>query len=204
MNTLKIQPRNIERKPHVLRENGIIPGMLYGPNIQNNAVKASSNELYKALQRPGEVYEVMSKNGPVLVKFEEIQTHPVTREFIHFSLVQMPKGVENEVDIPVNIKGTPIGVKKGGVLMVLKDELTVNGVPRSIPKEVVANVSDLDIGDKLTVEDLEIGNKVETPENDDEVIAVCKTPIKEVFVETYDPLNDEGQSMPTPSEPLAL
>lgn len=126
----------------------------------------------------------MSKNGPIFVKFGEIQRDPVTHDFIHFSLVQMPQGVENEVNIPVNLTGTPVGVKKGGVLVVMKDEITVNGKPRSIPERIVANVSGLDIGDKLTVDNLNIPNRVDAMEDESEVVAICRPPVKEVTILT--------------------
>jgi large subunit ribosomal protein L25 len=76
----------------------------------------------------------------------------------------------------------PIGVKKGGTLVMIKDEVTVNGKPRAIPKKLEANISNMEIGDKLTVDDLMIPKKVDSLDDESEVVAICKPPVKEISV----------------------
>ena len=117
-----------------------------------------------------------------MVKFAEVQNDPVTNEIIHFSLVQMPKGVTNEVEIPVNFEGTPVGVRKGGVFVVMKDEVTVSGKPTSVPSMITTNVNNIDIGDKVTLNDLNLPEKVEVEEEGDELLAICKPPAKEIEI----------------------
>lgn len=183
MNKLKIEQRNTDKKIRLMRESGIIPGTMYGPNIDNTPIKVSETELKRALQKPGEVYQVKSKNRSVLVKFGEVQTHPVTNDFLHFSIVEMPRGEKSDIELPVDLKGTPIGVKKGGTLVVLKDEVTVSGMPKLMPEKLEANISQLDIGDKITVDNLKMPKKLETIDDDSEVIAVCQPPTKEIEVQ---------------------
>ena len=204
MNKLDISRRNTEKEVHILREKGLVPGTICGPSIVNKSIKVSASDLENALEKPGEIYQVQTKNGLVMVKFDEIVRHPVTREFMSFSLRQMPKGIENEIEIPLNLKGMPIGVKKGGVLVILKDEITVNGKPKEIPNEVVANISKMDIGDMLTVKDLNIPGDVGSSESDKELIAICKSAKTEVFLETYDPYECEDPELHALEEALPL
>lgn len=162
MNNLKINNRKSGMSTRDLRDAGHIPGVVFGPTIDSMMVKVHHQDLRKAFDKKGEVYQITTKSRvPVFVKFDEVQKDPVTGEFIHFSLLEMPKGITNEVDIPVNFDGTPEGVKKGGVLLVLKNEIPVQGKPRSMPTEIKVEVNDMEIGDKLTVDDLDIPNKVE-------------------------------------------
>lgn len=179
MNNFKIQERELTKKTQVLRKGGMVPGILYGPSIESKVIKASYTDLVKALDSSGEIYQVESDKGPIMAKFGEIQEDPVTHKYLHFSLVEMPKGVENEVNVPIKLKGTPVGVKKGGILVILKDEVTVSGTPRSIPETLNANVLNMDIGDKLTIGDLSLPNRVDSTEDMSEVIAICKPPVKE-------------------------
>lgn len=180
MNKLNIIDRNLDTKSHMLRSKGMIPGVMYGPNISNKPIKTSLNEIKRATQNSGEIYKVSSRSGDILVKFGEIQKDPVSKEVLHFSLVEMPKGIKNELDLPVEFQGTPTGVKKGGVFIVLKDEITVNGKPKMMPESLEANVSKMEIGDKLLVKDINIPNKIESMEDDSLVVAICKPPVKEV------------------------
>lgn len=204
MNKLDISKRSSEKEQHILREQGLVPGSISGPKIVNKSIKVSVSDLENALEKPGEIYQVMTKNGPVMAKFDKIEKHPITREFMSFSLTQMPKGIENEIEIPLTLKGMPLGVRKGGVLVILKDEITLNGKPREIPNEVVANVSKMDIGDMLTVKDLNIPGNVDTAESDKELIAICKSPKAEVFLETYDPYECEDPELHVSEEALPL
>lgn len=202
MNKLKIEDRKEGMKLHKMRTGGFIPGTMYGPTIKNKTIKASFNELNRATKKTGEVYQIQTKNGPVFVKFGEIQQDPVSQDFIHFSLVEMPRGVKNEIEVPIALEGTPKGVTKGGVLVVMKDELTINGAPRSIPEEIKVNVSKLDIGDKLTIDDLNIPKKVESMEDESQIVAVCKAPAKVVETEVEETvvgLNEMTEEKPRAS-----
>ncbi len=177
MYTLNIEKRNLRSKPQELRNHGLIPGILYGPTVKSSAVKASVQELRKAVNKAGEVYEVHSENGPIMVKFDEVQRDAVNQELIHFSLVQMPKGVENHICVPIEILGTPKGAKQGGTLVLMKDEIMLKGTPSTIPDAVTADISKLEIGDKLTLGELKLPKGIEAMEDADEVVAICKPPV---------------------------
>ena len=203
MNTLNIDKRDLSRKPRVLREHGIVPGTLFGPEINSEPIELSLKELKKMNQKSGEIYQVNSKNGSILVKFDEIQKDPVSKEFIHFSLMQLPKGVENELDIPLEFTGKPKGLKKGGVLVILREELSLIGKPKSFPKSIKVNVSSLDIGDKLTLGMIDLPKKLDIELDTDEVIAVCRPPAKETDLESESETEPELISDQKVTTPLA-
>jgi large subunit ribosomal protein L25 len=179
MNVLKIKKRNLENKVKDLRDSGFVPGAIFGSTLDSQAIKLTSKELHHARIHEGEIYKVRYKNKVHFAKFGEIQVDPITQDFIHFTLVELPKTEQRDVDIPLKLTGTPVGVKKGGTLLVIKDELTVNGKPRFIPSQIEANISMLDIGEKLEVGDLDLPGKIETKEEENKVLAVCSPPIKE-------------------------
>lgn len=181
MNKLKIKLRDLSTKNHKLRSKGEIPGSIYGPMVKNTPVKLSRRELEKAHRQSGEIHQVMSQSGPMMVKFDEIQLDPLTNDYIHFSLVQLPPGLETDIAIPVEFKGTPVGVRKGGVFVVLKDEVMVNATPKELPEELPVSVKDLDIGDKITIKDLEEPRDIDLVEKADEVVAICQPPAKELI-----------------------
>ena len=191
MSKINIQHRDLSKKTEVMRKEGMIPGVIFGPTIENEPIELSSYALEKIMEQGGEIYKVPSKKGDIFVKFDEIQRHPLTRDFIHFSLVQLPKGVENEITIPINLSGEPIGVKNGGVLVVMKDEVTVRGMPRDIPKEIKGSIEALDIGDKITLADLKISKDIEFVAEDHEVVATCTPPTK--AEEEEESVGDEAQ-----------
>lgn len=179
MDNLAIKQRNLSLKPRILREKGIVPGALYGPGVQTTPIEAQAIDVWKAQRRAGEIYKVKTAKGKeVMVKFEEIQKDPLTRELIHFTLLQLPEGQENDVTVPINLVGTPEGVKEGGVLVALQEEVLIYGKPKLIPQELEVDVSNLSIGDKVTLNELNIPKKValSEKEQEDNVIAICQPP----------------------------
>jgi len=134
--------------------------------------------LLQAIKSEETVYEVPMKNDrTILVKMGEVQREPINGRIIHFSLVQMPKGQLSQIDLPIRLKGIPIGTKKGGNLIVLRPELKVKGTPKSLPNFLEAHVKPLDIGDCLQVKDLKIKRGLEILEDPEEVIAICQAPV---------------------------
>ncbi|RZF21537.1 50S ribosomal protein L25 [Halobacteriovorax vibrionivorans] len=180
---LKIEDRDLHTKTHELRDMGLIPGTMYGPNVENTPVRASELDLKKAISKTGEVYEVKSKKRTIFVKFEEIQRDPVSKELVHFSLVELPKGETNEVEVPIVAMGEPAGRKKGGVLVLMHDNITLSGTPKDMPAKVEIDVSGLDIAENLTVADMKLPKKVEAMMDMEEVIAICRPPAKEESTE---------------------
>ncbi|MDA8793973.1 50S ribosomal protein L25 [Bacteriovoracaceae bacterium] len=181
MKTLNIKQRNLESKPHNLRNQELIPGVVYGPSVKNMSIYGTNLDMERALFDKGEVFKIPLNGKKVMVKFNEVQRDPVTRGLIHFSLMQLREGVECTVEVPVNFKGTPNGVKKGGVFVVLKEEIEIAGKPKKIPKMINANISKMDIGEKLTVKDLRTPPSIQTAEDDHNVVAICKPPTKQIL-----------------------
>lgn len=179
MNKLNIMPRKLIEKNTRLREKNYVPGVLIGEQRENEFVKMRKTDLDQALSRDGEVYTVQRGDKEIFVKVSEVQRDPVHHKPIHFSLEKMTKGETSEVEIPISFRGEPEGVKSGGVFVILKDTIRVAGKPRKIPKQIEVDSSKLEVGDKLTINDLANKKDIEINENNLEVIAICKPPIVE-------------------------
>lgn len=176
MNELNIGMRDTDKKVSMILSRGKVPGVAYGPSMDSIPIKIKKNELMKALKNKGEVYEVDFHGNTFMAKVDEIQTHPVSHEPLHFSLVQLEKNKGADVEIPIEFKGTPLGVKKGGVLLVVNEQIPVNGKPKQIPNKIIADVSNLEIGDKITIKDLKVPKNIEVSKKEGLTIATCNPP----------------------------
>lgn len=179
MNQLKIKNRELIYRAGNLRKKGLVPGVLFGPNIKTRPIMTRDSDLRRALEERGEVYIAPLKGQEFLVKIGEVQREPITKKIIHFSLVEMPRGEVSHISVPLELSGVPVGIKKGGNLVILRPELTVKGQPKNFPKVIKGSVKDLRIGDNLTVRDLALPQDVEVIEDLDEVVAICQAPVKE-------------------------
>ncbi|MBC9796759.1 50S ribosomal protein L25/general stress protein Ctc [Sinomicrobium weinanense] len=150
-----------------LRNAGKVPCVLYGGD---KPLHFSADELaFSKLVYTPDVHTVVIdlENGEKFnATLQDIQFHPVTDEILHIDFYQLYDDREVTLEIPVKIEGSAPGVIKGGVLRLTKRKLKVKALPANLPDYIVANVSGLEIGNKLYVTAL--GNedyKIVHPDN---------------------------------------
>ena len=174
--TLNFQDRDLGTKTSKIRNEGNVPGALYGPDVESTPIQMTVKEFNTALMHEGEIYQIQNKKGKMYVKFDEIQRDPVSRKFVHFSLVQLPMTGESSIEIRVDLTGNAKGVKAGGTLLLLKDHIELHGKITDLPSKLEFDVTEMVIGGKLTVGDLNLPANCKTDLEDDEVIAVLRPP----------------------------
>lgn len=138
------------------RKEGMIPGVFYSKNntpIHINVVDRTINPLVFtakthliSLELEGhEEYECIIK---------DVQFDPVTDRVIHFDLLGLTKGEKIILEIPVQLIGTPVGVKEGGVIQHVMHKIEVECLPRNIPEHISIDVTELKLGDSIHIGDL--------------------------------------------------
>jgi large subunit ribosomal protein L25 len=150
-----------------LRNAGKVPCVLYGGD---KALHFSADEIAfnKLLYTPN-VYTatIEFENGDKYESIvQDIQFHPVTDKILHIDFYQLFKDKEITMDIPVKLEGTAPGIVNGGNLRFPYRKLKIKALPDNLPDFMLADVSKLDIGDKLYVTELKEGDyTILHPEN---------------------------------------
>src|SRR5437868_2662565 len=134
-----------------VRRDGAVPGVLYGGDQDPVNISVRANEFRKALHS-GKLlgHKVTLKYGketqPVIAK--AIQFHPVTDEPVHFDLYRVSEHQLIKISVPVHFKNQEAspGLKRGGALNVALHEVEIMVTADSIPEELVADLTGLDIG----------------------------------------------------------
>ena len=150
----------------VLRREGRIPAVLYGPNTEPLLIHISSYELDMITKKGNlgrNILNVVIDDEKTTRKamVKEFQTHPVSHAFLHLDLYEVAMDRKIRVNVPVTVTGKAKGVEMGGMLQIIRRELEVLCLPDAIPNEITIDISDLDIGDVVHVEDIEIAGDVE-------------------------------------------
>lgn len=177
MDTLTLQERNPKDSTKKMRQNGIVPGVIFGKKMESASVSIDNAQLVKALSQSGELYEIKTPSHSLQAKIDEIQKDPVTGQILHFSLMNLPKGESNKIELPISFTGEPAGAKEGGIFQTLIDVIIIEALPKDFPKELVCDVSHLNAGDNVTVADLKYDRKkITIHEEDEKVLAICIAP----------------------------
>ena len=141
-----------------LRARGKLPGVFYGPGVPPTPLTLSPKELEKALrgERGRNVVFKLSLDGKdELAMVREVTTDPVSQELLHVDLYRVFEDKELEVNIPFHTYGRAAGVVQGGVLNVTRRHLPVRTTPGKIPVSVDVDVTDMNLRDSITVQDVE-------------------------------------------------
>ena len=191
---LEVEKRTKANKKDLkeLRKSGKIPGIYYSydskeslpffieQSVINNALKSDANIF---------AINVGGKDRTVL--FKSVQYHPVTEQMTHIDLYGVNMNKPVIVKVPINLIGTPIGVKEeGGILNQVSQEIEVKCLPGDIPNELDINIDELSIGDTIIAESVKLDDSLELISSADMLIVSVTVPMKEVTTESDEELED--------------
>ena len=139
-----------------LRRSGYVPGTLYGVEKECVALSINKKELEKLLSETHSVINVKIDGNEQKSVFKEIQFHPVKGDVIHVDLQRIKAGQEISVSVPLKFVGEAPGVKMGGLFQTIKSDLDISTLPKYLPNEIEIDISSLEIGDSIHVDDLNL------------------------------------------------
>lgn len=143
-----------------LRQEGKIPGVLYGQGMEPIALAVERRDLRLALSGSAGANTVLELHVdgrvyPAIVK--ELQRHPVRRTVSHVDFLQVNLNEEITVTVPFRIVGEAKDViSEGGLVDPAVNEIEVTTTPRSIPDELTVDVSGMQMGDVIRLADIEL------------------------------------------------
>jgi large subunit ribosomal protein L25 len=180
-----------------LREKGMVPAVVYGKNVGSIAIAVSAAEMRKILNEAGSnalISMKIDENGKtnkykVLVK--AIQRDPLRRNLVHIDYHQVSMKDKVHANVPVLLEGTPRGLIAGGVLTPLMRRVEVECLADRIPESITVDISGLEIGDVLTVADLELPDGVKIL--DDLEVPVVTVVAERQEVEEVTPVEEESE-----------
>jgi large subunit ribosomal protein L25 len=177
-----------------LRNAGKVPCVLYGGE---QALHFSADELsFKKLVYTPNVYtatielESGEKFNAIL---QDIQFHPVSDKILHIDFYQLFSDKEVTMDIPVKLVGSAPGVIAGGSLRFPNRTLKVKGLPDNLPDFISADISKLNIGDRVLISDVD-ANKCTLLHSDSMVVTQVRRARAVVEVEVEEEEGEEGEA----------
>jgi len=110
------------------------------------------------------ILNLVIQNGKKVTKaamVKELQTHPVSGNFIHIDFYEIDMKRQINVMVPIITNGQSVGVENGGMLNIVRREIELLCLPGDIPEAIEIDITDLDIGDSIHIEDIPLGENVE-------------------------------------------
>lgn len=170
------------RKTRVLRKQGSIPAVLYGPALSSRSLSVGEKEFEKVYHEAGfsSLVNLETEGNILPVLIHEVQRDPVSSKVIHIDFYQPPLDKKIEIIVPIVFEGDAPAVKDfGGTLLKNIQEVRVLALPQNLPHELRVEVSGLTtLEDKILVKDLPKGEGVEILARLEDIVAQVVPPEK--------------------------
>jgi len=150
-----------------LRRDGYLIANIYGKGLENINAAFKENEYIRTVRNKDTLAFPVSIDGKEMqVVVQAYESHPVTGRLLHVDLMVAQPGVVTHYMIPVEAVGDSIGVKNRGLVNISKRRLRVKAKIEDLPKAIVIDVTDMDIGDAKLIRDIELPENVQFTDAD--------------------------------------
>lgn len=176
----EVRPRSLRNK---LRHEGKVPAIINGYQVESTPVAVSVAELEKILRDHGAntviTMDVDGKKVNTLIK--ETQADTFTRTLTHVEFLSVNMSEETEVEAEILLVGESVGAKSGGVVAQNLYSVVVSATPDKLPERIEVDITDLAIGDALTVADLpKVDDYTIVTDGEEQIVAIMEPQAEEV------------------------
>ena len=176
------QPRESlgSRKVKRLRDQGLVPGVVYGHKEAVIPVTLPKKELTTHIDRGARVFDLTLDGKAQKVLAKDVQYDHLGLEILHIDFARVSLDERVEVTVPLELKGTPKGEAEGGVLQQIVATLEIECLVTDIPDRVIHNVSEMAIDDVVHIKDLALPPGAKALQDEDLIVAMVKVIEEEV------------------------
>ncbi|MCF7906936.1 50S ribosomal protein L25 [Patescibacteria group bacterium] len=182
---LKAQSREIMgKKTKRLREDNIVPGVIYGHGIESLPIQVSASDFKKVLEEAGESTLVDLKiegQSEKKVLIHDLQYHPLTGNIEHIDFYQIKEGEKIVVEVELEFVGESPAVKEeGGILIHELDKIEIECLLRDLIRNIEVDLSQLEnINDVIRVQDLNLPSTIKSLSEPEASVVAVKAPQEE-------------------------
>lgn len=163
------------------RKEGRVPAVIYGAKKPSTMISLDPQDLRQQLRGGGffsHVFEIETGGAKEKVLARDIQLHPVTDRPLHVDFMRLTAGAKVHVMVPVEFENelASPGLKRGGVLNIVRHEIDMVCSPESIPEKLVVDLTGLEIGDSLHISAVGLPDGVTPAAEHDFTVATVVAP----------------------------
>lgn len=181
--TARIREQKGKEVAKKLRNNNQIPAVFYGPGLDPLMLTVEDSDLRKLIKKVGGEniilgLQIESDKGSSskTVMLKELQSDSVKDTYLHADFYEISMDKELTIDVPIRLINTPVGVKNGGVLQHVRREISISCLPDKVMESIEVDVSELDIGESVHIEDIELPEGVRSDQEGRLTVATVVAP----------------------------
>ncbi|MEI2666381.1 50S ribosomal protein L25/general stress protein Ctc [Rossellomorea sp. LJF3] len=184
-----------------LRHEGNIPGVVYGYKADNTPIMVDAITFIKTIREVGRngIISLNVDGNKQNVILSDYQQDHLKDAVTHVDFLAVNMSEEIDADVRIELVGEAAGVKDGGVMQQPLHEVSVTAKPKDIPESIEVDVTELQVGETVTISDIRDKYSVTLNEEDDRTIASILAPRQEEEIDSGEeqeagtPENEEGR-----------
>lgn len=184
-----------------LRQKNEIPAIVYGAKKDPVMLSIDTVEFVKIIRLHGSMglffnLKIDGDSGKKKsVMLKDMQMDTFSLNYLHLDLHEIDMDETVTISVSVETIGESIGVKEGGLLQIIRRELDVVCKPTDAPETIQIDITNLDVGDAVHVEDIDMGENIEIPhEVNFTIITIVAPSVEEEEIEEEDDIPEEGEA----------
>ena len=194
--SIKAQKRT-DKNVDEVRAEGLVPGVVYGPDRETTSISVNSLELQKLYNEAGESTLIdfsVDSEEPVKVLIQDLQFEPVKGNIIHVDFRQIQMGVEMEATVELEFVGMAPAVKEmGGTLSTNKDSVDIKCLPKDLVSSIQVDLSSLKtFEDGIHVKDLPLPQGITCVDDGELLVAKVLAPLSEEELKAMEEGDNKG------------
>lgn len=171
-----------------LRRVGLMPATIYGDKKDPISVIVNAKEITRILRSEtghNTIFKLQtSGHDATTVRIKDWQIHPISGKLMHADFYRISLTEKQNVNVPVELVGEAAGTKiGGGILEHNLRELSVECLATDIPEHIAVDVSNLQLGEHISVRDISVPEGLRVLNNPDQVVASVLAPREETVSE---------------------
>ncbi|MBW3666375.1 MAG: 50S ribosomal protein L25 [Actinobacteria bacterium] len=172
------------RESRRIRREGLVPAVVYGPEVEPVPVAVDAHDLHTALHTEAGANAIITleiEDGDTMTTMARaIEKHPYRNEYRHVDFVTVDLTRKVVAEVAIHFEGTPAGVEEGGVFSPARTSVRVEVLPTEIPPFIELDITPVGIGGSLRIEDLPQVEGLAYLEDPDAVVMSVTLPAAEI------------------------
>ncbi len=160
-----------------LRKEGKVPAIFYSKHHEPMPVQVSERAIHPLVFTSKTHLITLNVEGHEELDciIKDVQFDPTTEKIVHLDLLGLKKGEKIQIEVPVQLVGTPIGIKEGGILQHTLHKVEIECLPVDIPEHLEIDVVNLKLGHAIHISDINF-EKITLLNNPEAIIAAVTHP----------------------------
>ena len=148
-----------------MKRDGWVPAVIYGKEKENQTILLEAKELKKTFTHTGTrgvfMLQIEGEKTPIMALIRELQKNPIGDEYIHIDFLPLKSNEKVHNTVGIHLLGEEELIAQGKVLQIVTKEMEISCLPADIPESFSFDVSTLNNGDKVTMQDIPLPASVE-------------------------------------------